>query len=93
MLRCLVIDHYLSARCGGNSHFARFEPDLFWVGAVLYEMATGGMPFTGPTAGVIRSAILRRDPVPPFQVNAEISPSERKIPLPCGHGSVTDSSY
>ncbi len=38
--------------------------DLFSFGAVLYEMATGRMAFSGNTAAVIHEAILNRAPVP-----------------------------
>jgi eukaryotic-like serine/threonine-protein kinase len=47
--------------------------DLFSFGAVLYEMATGKMPFDGSSAGEICSAILRDDPPPATQVNPEVS--------------------
>jgi len=47
--------------------------DLFSFGAVLYEMATGTMPFKGESAGEICSAILRDEPPPPSQVNPEVS--------------------
>ena len=48
--------------------------DLFSFGAVLYEMATGKMPFQGESSGDICSAILRDDPLPPSHVNPQVSP-------------------
>ena len=48
--------------------------DLFSFGAVLYEMATGKMPFDGESAGEIISAILRDQPQPPSQLNPELPP-------------------
>ena len=46
--------------------------DLFSFGAVLYEMATGHMPFEGESSGEIISVILRDQPLPPSQVNPEL---------------------
>ena len=48
--------------------------DLFSFGAVLYEMATGKMPFNGSSSGEICGAILHQEPAPPSQVNPQISP-------------------
>ena len=46
--------------------------DVFSLGAVLYQMTTGKVPFDGQTSAVIFDAILNHDPIAPTQFNPEV---------------------
>jgi len=57
--------------------------DLFSLGAVLYQMATGLLPFQGDTSAVVFDAILNREPLPAAEINAL---------LPASFGRVLDKA-
>ena len=53
--------------------------DIFSLGLVLYEMATGRQAFSGATGGMVIEAVLTRSPVPARDINPDIPPRLEEI--------------
>src|SRR5260370_4217165 len=66
--------------------------DLFSFGAVLYEMATGALPFRGESSGVIFDAILNRAPTSAVRLNPDL-PSKLELMIQRGLGNCSTLRY
>ncbi len=63
--------HYMSPE-QARGQLTDARTDLFSLGAVLYQMATGEMPFQGDTDAVVFEAILNREPKPLSEINPSL---------------------
>src|SRR3954468_14949814 len=76
-----TVSHMAPEQALGNEIDAR--ADIFSFGVVLYEMATGAMPFDAPSAQAMLAKILNQEPAPASKLNPELPPELDQLIMQC----------
>ena len=69
----------------GKVHQVDHRSDVYSMGVIIYELATGSMPFSGDTLFDTMRAVINDDPRPPLQLKPEIGGDLNTIILTCLH--------
>lgn len=72
---------YISPEQLQDSRRVDHRADLFSLGAMMYELYTGRLPFDGGNLGATILKIVSEDPVPPTRLNVDVDPRIEKIIL------------
>jgi eukaryotic-like serine/threonine-protein kinase len=72
--------HYLSPEQARGEHVDA-RSDVYSTGCLLYELLTGGPPFSGDSAVAVAYQHVREEPVPPSRVEPDVSPALDAIVL------------
>ena len=72
--------HYISPEQAQGKELTAAS-DIYSLGVVLYEAATGALPFDGPDSVSVAMKQVSENPIPPTQVNPEIDPSLESVIL------------
>lgn len=74
--------HYISPE-QAKGRFTDFKSDIYSLGVVMYEMATGRVPFDADNSVGIAIKHIQESPLPPIELNPDLSPALNRIILTC----------
>ncbi len=75
--------HYISPEQARGEMEVDIRSDIYSLGASLYHMVTGEVPFTGPNAAVVMSKHVTTPPTPPREKNTSLSAAVNELILKC----------
>jgi serine/threonine protein kinase len=75
---------YLAPELAGDpTREPRPYTDIYGLGIILYELLTGRPPFAGAKTGDVLLQVRTHDPVPPSELNSEVTPAMERMCLRC----------